>query len=191
MPVFTARAVRGAFFLLSVAAFLLGVVVAQGQVSSCTQLLQAQDARAVAACKAQFDEAERGPASEHMARIVADDEYGVALLAVAHEPKQSLQAFDRGIALLPASTVKPDSLQYAVAYWHRATAYQQLSQWEQAGADLKTAEDTFTKAIAAATGNSTLTEHFKQLRQRVRKQHADVLERQGKHSEAQRLLATQ
>lgn len=191
MPVFTARAVRGAFFLLSVAAFLLGVVVAQGQVSSCTQLLQAQDARAVAACKAQFDEAERGPASEHMARIVADDEYGVALLAVAHEPKQSLQAFDRGIALLPASTVKPDSLQYAVAFWHRATAYQQLSQWEQAGADLKTAEDTFTKAIAAATGNSTLTEHFKQLRQRVRKQHADVLERQGKHSEAQRLLATQ
>ncbi len=191
MPVFTARAVRGAFFLLSVAAFLLGVVVAQGQVSSCTQLLQAQDARAVAACKAQFDEAERGPASEHMARIVADDEYGVALLAVAHEPKQSLQAFDRGIALLPASTVKPDSLQYAVAFWHRATAYQQLSQWEQAGADLKTAEDTFTKAIAAATGNSTLTEHFKQLRQRVRKQHADVLERQGKRSEAQRLLATQ
>jgi hypothetical protein len=191
LPVFTARAVRGAFFLLSVAAFLLGVVVAQGQVSSCTQLLQAQDARAVAACKAQFDEAERGPASEHMARIVADDEYGVALLAVAHEPKQSLQAFDRGIALLPASTVKPDSLQYAVAFWHRATAYQQLSQWEQAGADLKTAEDTFTKAIAAATGNSTLTEHFKQLRQRVRKQHADVLERQGKHSEAQRLLATQ
>jgi tetratricopeptide (TPR) repeat protein len=185
LPVFTARAVPG------VVALLLGVVVAQGQVSSCTQLLQAQDARAVAACKAQFDEAERGPASERMARIVADDEYGVALLAVAHEPKQSLQAFDRGIALLPASTVKTDSLQYAVAFWHRATAYQQLSQWEQAGGDLETAEDTFTKAIAAAIGNSTLTEHFKQLRQRVRKQHADVLERQGKHSEAQRLLATQ
>ena len=185
MPVFTARAVCG------VVALLLGVVVAQGQVSSCTQLLQAGDARAVAACKAQFDEAERGPASERMARIVADDEYGLALLAVAHEPKQSLEAFDRGIVLLPASTVKPDSLQYAVAYWHRATAYQQLSQWEQAGGDLKTAEDTFTKAIAAAAGDSTLTEHFRQLRQRVRKQHADVLERQGKHSEAQRLLATQ
>jgi tetratricopeptide (TPR) repeat protein len=171
--------------------FLLLVVVVQGQVSSCTQLLQAGDARAVAACQAQFDEAERGPASERMARIVADDEYGLALLAIAHEPKQSLEAFDRGIALLPASTVKPDSLQYAVAFWHRATAYQQLSQWEQAGDDLKTAEDTFTKAITAAAGDSALTEHFKQLRQRVRKQHADVLERQGKHSEAQRLLATQ
>jgi tetratricopeptide (TPR) repeat protein len=166
-------------------------VVAQGQVSSCTPLLQAGDARAVPACKAQLEEAERGPASERMARIVADDEYGLALLAIAHEPKQSLEAFDRGIALLPASTVKPDSLQYAVAYWHRATAYQQLSQWEQAGGDLKTAEDTFTEAIAAAPGDSASTEHFKQLRQRVRKQHADVLERQGKHSEAQRLLATQ
>lgn len=190
MPVFTARAVRGVSFPLLVVAFLLGVV-AQGQVSSCTQLLQAGDARAVAACKAQFDEAERGPARERMARIVADDEYGLALLAVAHEPKQSLEAFDRGIALLPASTVKPDSLQYAVAFWHRATAYQQLSQWEQASGDLKTADDTFTKAIAAAAGDSTQAGHFRQLQQRVRKQHADVLERQGKHSEAQRLLATQ
>jgi tetratricopeptide (TPR) repeat protein len=191
LPVFTARAVRGASFLLCGVAFLAGIVVAQGQVSSCTQLLQAGDARAVAACKAQFDEAERGPASERMARIVADDEYGLALLAVAHEPKQALEAFDRGIMLLPASTVKPDSLQYAVAFWHRATAYQQLGQWEQAGDDLTTADDTFTKAIAAAAGDSALTEHFRQLRQRVRKQHADVLERQGKHSEAQRLLATQ
>jgi hypothetical protein len=176
---------------LSVAASLLGVAIAQGQVPSCTQWLQAGDARAVAACKAQSDDAERGPATERMARIVADDEYGLALLAVAHEPKQSLDAFNRGIALLPASTVKPDSLQYAVAFWHRATAYQQLSQWEQAAADLKTADDTFTKAIAAASGDSTLTEHFKQFRQRVRKQRAEVLDHQGKHSEAQRLLATQ
>jgi hypothetical protein len=176
---------------LSVAASLLGVAIAQGQASSCTQWLQAGDARAVAACKAQFDEAERGSATERMARIVADDEYGLALLAVAHEPKQSLDAFNRGIALLPASTVKPDSLQYAVAFWHRATAYQQLSQWEQAAADLKTADDTFTKAIAAASGDSTLAEHFKQFRQRVRKQRAEVLDHQGKHSEARRLLATQ
>jgi hypothetical protein len=185
LPVFTARAVCGEV------AFLLSVAVAQGQVSNCTKLLQAGDAGAVAACKAQFDEAERGPASERMARIVADDEYGLSLLAIAHEPKQSLEAFDRGIALLPGSTVKPDSLQYAVAFWHRGTSYQQLSQWEQAAGDLKTAEDTFTKGIAAAAGDSTLVEHFKQLRQRVRKQHADVLERQGKHREAQRLLATQ
>ena len=185
MPVFTARAVLGGVY------FLLGVGFAQGQDSSCTQLLKAGDARAVPACKAQLDEAERGPAVERMARIVSDDEYGVALLAIAHEPKQSLEPFNRGIALLPASTVKPDSLQYAVAYWHRATAYQQLSQWEQAGGDLKIAEDTFTKAITAASGDSALTEHFKEFRQRVRKQYADVLEHQGKHSEAQRLLATQ
>ena len=51
---------------------------------TCTELLQAQDAKAVAACKAELDEAENAPASERMARIVADDDYGVALLAVAH-----------------------------------------------------------------------------------------------------------
>ena len=41
------------------------------------------------------------------------------------------------------------------------------------------------------SGDQAMAEHFRQLRQRVRKQHADVLEHQGKHSEALRLLATQ
>ncbi len=126
-----------------------------------------------------------------MARIVAHDEYGVALLAVAHKPKQSLEAFDSAVALLPASTVKPDSLQWAVIFWHRATAYQQLQEWERTAADLRTAENTFTAAMAAAGGDPAITEHFRQLRRRVRQQHADVLEHQGKHGEAQRLLATQ
>jgi hypothetical protein len=159
--------------------------------SSCTELLTAGDAKAVAACKAQVDEAESGPATEHMARIVADDEYGVALLAIAHQPKEALNAFDRGIALLPESTVKPDSLQWGVAFWHRATAYQQLDQWEQAAGDLGTAEDTFTKGIAGAVGNAGLAEHLKELRQRVRAQRADILDHLGKHSEAQSLRATQ
>src|ERR1700684_324054 len=76
----------------------LGTAAAQKPSSTCTQLLQAQDAKAVAACKAQVDEAESGPVTERMARIVADDEYGVALLAIAHQPKQALDFFDRGIA---------------------------------------------------------------------------------------------
>jgi hypothetical protein len=171
------------------AALLLATAAARGQ--DCTQLLQAQDAKAVAVCKAQLDQAENGPASERMARIVAGDEYGVALLAVAHQPRQSLDPFNRAIALLPASTVKPDSVQWAVAYWHRATAYQQLNQWELAAADLQTAEATLTSGMAAAAGDAGRAEHLRQLRQRVRRQHADVLEREGKHNEAHRLSATQ
>jgi hypothetical protein len=171
--------------------FGLGVASAQAPSSMCTELLERGDATAVAACKAQLDEAESGPATEHMARIVADDEYGLALLAIAHQPKQALAPFDRGIALLPESTVKPDSLQWAVAFWHRATAYQQLDQWEQAAGDLGTAEATLTKAIAAAVGNAPLAQHLTQLRQGVRAQRADVLERLGKQSEAQSIRATQ
>jgi tetratricopeptide (TPR) repeat protein len=181
----------GAFFSSATLLFGLSAAAAQVPSSACTELLQAQDAKAVAACKAQLDEAESGPVTERMARIVADDEYGVALLAIAHQPKQALDPFDRGIALLPASTVKPDSLQWAVAFWHRATAYQQLGQWEQAAGDLGTAEDSFTKGIAGAVGNAALAQHLTQLRQRVRAQRADVLDRQGKHSEAQSLRATQ
>jgi hypothetical protein len=157
----------------------------------CTSLLQAQDAKAIAACKTQFDEAENGPATERLPRIVAGDEYGVALLALAHEPRESLAPFDRAIALLPESTVKPDSLQWAVPHWHRATAYQQLGQWERAVADLQMAEGAFNNAISSSAGDPAREEHFKQLRRRVRQQHADVLERQGKHGEAQKLLATQ
>jgi hypothetical protein len=48
-----------------------------------------------------------------------------------------------------------------------------------------------TKAIAGAVGNAAQAEHLTQLRQRVRAQRADVLDRQGKHSEAQSLRATQ
>ena len=166
---------------------------AYGQESNqpaCTDLLQKQDASAVAICKAQVDEAEKAPATERMARIVANDNYGVALLAVAHKPSLALAAFNRAIALLPASTVKPDSLQWGVAFWHRATAYQQLLDWSHAADDLATAENTFNKAIAAAA-NTGLAEHFTNLRQRVRAQHADMLIRLGKRSEAQKILATQ
>jgi hypothetical protein len=173
---------------------LLGLGVARGQQATsptCTELLQAQDVKAIAACKAQLDQAESGPSTERMARMVANDEYGIALLADAHQPKQALVAFDREIALLPASTVKPDSLQWAVAFWHRATAYQQLSQWARAEGDLATAEDTLTKAIAAVSGDVPRSQHFAQLRQRVRAQRSDMLERLGKHGEAERVRATQ
>jgi hypothetical protein len=187
LPLFTGQAALGGMAFLSMA----GAALGQGSSPTCAQLLQAQDAKAVTVCKADLDAAEHAAASERMTRIVANDEYGVALLGVAHKPKQSLEAFDKAVALLPDSTVKPDSLQWAVIFWHRATAYQQLQDWERTAADLKTAENTFTAAIAAAGGDTALAEHFRQLRQRVRKQHADVLEHQGKHGEAQRILSTQ
>jgi hypothetical protein len=171
-------------FKVVLASVLFCVGVAHAQGPDCTELLQAQDARAVAACKAQLDQAESAPATERMARVVADDEYGIALLAIAHEPKRALESFDREIALLPASTVKPDSLQWAVAFWHRATAYQQLRQWDHAAGDLKTAEDTFTRAIAAA-GDATRAHHFSQLRQQIRSQQADVAKHQDKHGTTQ------
>ncbi len=187
MPLFRGRAAFGGIVLL----FTAGAGWGQDGSATCAQLLQAQDAKAVMTCKAELDTAESAPAGERVARIVANDEYGVALLGVAHKPKQSLEAFDSAIALLPASSVKPDSLQWAVIFWHRATAYQQLQEWERTAADLRTAENTFTAAIASAGGDAALTEHFRELRLRVRRQHADVLEHQGKHSEARRLLATQ
>jgi hypothetical protein len=178
LPRFARKALLGTIFLGSIIAH------AQSSDPTCTPLLQAQDARAVAACKTQVDQAERAPATERMPRIVAYDEYGIALLAIAHQPKQALDALNREVAMLPASTVKPDSLQWAAAFWHRATAYQQLKQWDYAAADLKTAEDTLTRAIAA-TGDAVRAQHFTQLRQQIRNQEADVAKRQSKHGTTQ------
>jgi hypothetical protein len=48
-----------------------------------------------------------------------------------------------------------------------------------------------SKGIAAAAGNAPLAEHFTQLRERVRAQRADVMERLGKHSDAQSMRTTQ
>src|ERR1700753_2317616 len=79
LPQFARRALLGALFL--------GFPIAHAQYSNpgCTQLLQAQDARAVAVCKTQVDQAESAPATERMPRMVAYDEYGIALLAIAHQ----------------------------------------------------------------------------------------------------------
>ena len=126
-------------------------------------------------CAALVDEAERAPAVERLPRIIANDNYGVALLGVAHKPQQSLQPFDRAAALLPQSTVKRNTLQWAVVFWHRATAYQQLQQWQRAADDLKTAEDALTGAIEANAGDAQRAQHFTELRQRVSKQRAEVL----------------
>jgi tetratricopeptide (TPR) repeat protein len=178
LPRFARRALLGAVSLGS------GIAHAQFSGPACTQFLQAQDAKAIPACKTQVDQAESAPATERMPRIVAYDEYGIALLAIAHQPKQALDALNREIALLPASTVKPDSLQWAAAFWHRATAYQQLKQWEQAAGDLKTAEDTLTRAIAA-TGDAVRAQHFTQLRQQIRNQEADVAKHQSRHGTPQ------
>jgi hypothetical protein len=160
------------------------IALAQFSGPACTQLLQAQDAKAIAACKTQVDQAESASATERMPRIVAYDEYGLALLAIGHQPKQGLDALNREVALLPASTVKPDSLQWAAAFWHRATAYQQLKEWDHAAADLKTAEDTLTRAIAA-TGDAARVQHFTELRQQIRNQRADVGKHQSRHGTTQ------
>lgn len=165
-----------------------GSTASQAPGEQCTDLLRVQDPKSVAACKAQLDQAEAGPSSELMARLVANDEYGIALLAIAHEPKQSLNPFDREIQMLPQSTVKPDSLQWAAAYWHRATAYQQLGQFDFAAKDLTTAEETLQKAATASASASQKAEHFQDLRKQVLTQHAAMLEQQGKHAEAQKLL---
>ena len=157
----------------------------------CTQLLQAHDAKSVEVCKMYRDQAEAGPSGEHMARIIANDEYGIALLAYAHAPQQGLAAFNREIGMLPESTVRPDSLQWASAYWHRATAYQQLGQADQAIQDLRVAEDTLHKAASASAGDPQMKAHFEELRKRVLEQHAGLLEQQGKHAEAQKVLNTQ
>lgn len=157
----------------------------------CTRLLQGHDAKSVEACKTYRDQAEAGPSSEHMARIIANDEYGITLLAYAHAPQQGLAAFNREIAMLPESTVQPDSLQWASAYWHRATAYQQLGQADHAIQDLRVAEDALHKAAIASAGDPQMKAHFEELRKRVLEQHAGLLEQQGKHAEAQKVLNTQ
>ncbi|HEV2273995.1 MAG TPA: hypothetical protein VGR96_07505 [Acidobacteriaceae bacterium] len=191
-PIAEARIAAGAALLLGGMCASALTISGPGDVSAsaqeCTRLLQAQDAGSVQACKLQLDQANAAPPTERMARIVANDEYGIALLAYGHAPRQGLEAFDREIGMLPASTVKPDSLQWAVAYWHRATAYQQLGQLDSAIQDLRTAEDTLRKAAETSANDTQRKQHFEELRKRVVAQHAGLLERQGKHAEAKRVL---
>jgi tetratricopeptide (TPR) repeat protein len=148
----------------------------------CVNLLTAQDPLSLDYCKQQRDLADQYPPRERMVdKMLAHDEYGIALAAFDHK-KEALEEFDQEVALVPKA-VKPGSSEWSTAYWHRAMLYAELGENDKADRDYRAAEANFRKA---SINPEEATAEKK--RRAILRQHAALLQKEGKTEAAHRLL---
>jgi len=148
----------------------------------CVNLLTAQDPLSLDYCKQQRDLADQYPPHQRMVdKMMAHDEYGIALAAFDHK-QEALQEFNQEVALVPKA-VKPGSAEWSTAYWHRAMIYNQLGEIDKADRDYRAAEANFRKPSFDVSA-----ENAKKKRRTILRQHAALLEKEGKTAAAQQLL---
>jgi tetratricopeptide (TPR) repeat protein len=148
----------------------------------CVNLLTAQDPLSLDYCKQQRDLADQYPPHERMVdKMLAHDEYGIALAAFDHK-KEALEEFDQEVALVPKA-VKPGSTEWSTAYWHRAMIYNQLGEVDKADRDYRAAEANFRKASFNSGEPSA-----EKKRRAILRQHAALLQKEGKTEAAHQLL---
>jgi tetratricopeptide (TPR) repeat protein len=148
----------------------------------CVNLLTAQDPLSLDFCKQQRDLADQYPPHQRLVdKMLAYDEYGIALAAFDHK-QEALEEFDREVTLVPKA-VKPGSPEWSTAYWHRAMIYTQMGQNDKADRDFRAAEENFRKASKA-----TDTAAAQKKRRAILRQHAALLQKEGKTEAAAQLL---
>jgi tetratricopeptide (TPR) repeat protein len=148
----------------------------------CVNLLSAQDPLSLDFCKQQRDLADQYPPHQRLVdKMLAYDEYGIALAAFDHK-QEALEEFDREVTLVPKA-VKPGSPEWSTAYWHRAMIYTQMGQTDKADRDYRAAEENFRKASKA-----TDTAAAQKKRRAILRQHAALLQKEGKTEAAAQLL---
>jgi tetratricopeptide (TPR) repeat protein len=148
----------------------------------CVNLLTAQDPLSLDYCKQQRDLADQYPPHQRLVdKMLAYDEYGIALAAFDHK-QEALEEFDREVTLVPKA-VKPGSPEWSTAYWHRAMIYSQMGQNDKADRDYRAAEENFRKASKA-----TDTAAAQKKRRTILRQHAALLQKEGKTEAAAQLL---
>jgi tetratricopeptide (TPR) repeat protein len=148
----------------------------------CVNLLTAQDPLSLDYCKQQRDLADQYPPHMRLVdKMMAHDEYGIALAAFDHK-QEALEEFNLEVALVPKA-VKPGSAEWSTAYWHRAMIYSQMGQNDKADRDYRAAEANFRKPAPDGDDGS-----IEKKRRTILRQHAALLEKEGKTEAAHQLL---
>ena len=154
--------------------------------NQCFLAISKSDADAVATCKKEVRSVDMNRSHTEMESASAHDELGVALLRFAKEPGQALAEFKQSIELARQGLTAADG-EMGQLYWHRAEAQKRLNQAGDASADFALAARSFLAAEAArAEGASWYRTCF----ENVTRQHASLLESEGKHDDAEALLKT-
>jgi tetratricopeptide (TPR) repeat protein len=148
----------------------------------CVNLLTAQDPLSLDYCKQQRDLADQYPPHQRLVdKMMAHDEYGIALAAFDHK-QEALAEFDTEVGLAP-KPAKAESVALSTAYWHRAMIHAEMGENAKAEHDYQAAEENLRKP-AALTDPATVEKK----RRAILRQHAALLQKEGKTEAAHKLL---
>jgi tetratricopeptide (TPR) repeat protein len=148
----------------------------------CVNLLTAQDPLSLDYCKQQRDLADQYPLQLRLVdKMMAHDEYGIALAAFDHK-QEALEEFNQEVLLVPKA-VQAGSAGWSTAYWHRAMLYAQMGQTDQADRDYRAAEENLRKPSQSEDPAAVAKK-----RRAILRQHAAMLQKEGKTEAAHQLL---
>lgn len=120
-------------------------------------------------CQQQLDAVSRDPHSTPLDRFTAHDQYGLVLMKYAHDAAKAVEQFSKAIQLAPEKFNSTDA-EWAYAYWHRATAEQQLGNSTEAEKDFTVAEQSLRDA-EKSSGNEKIAAYYHELVNRLVAQH--------------------
>jgi hypothetical protein len=146
----------------------------------CPLAIIKSDADSASICKKEAGAVEMNRLHTPMESLSAHDEFGVALLQFEHDSRQALSEFSRAIELAAEGLNESDA-EWAELHWHRAVAEHQLQQNTEAYSDLAAAE----RGLAFAAKSSPV---YQDLLTQLVRQHASMLEKEGKRDEVEALL---
>jgi hypothetical protein len=154
--------------------------------AKCLSGILNNDSLSVDLCRQQLSEVEHNGGGTPMNRLAAHDEYGLALLLFAHQPKEALEQFKLAVQFAPQGLKQTDA-EWAYVYWHRARAEQLTGYIAQALEDFETAENSMHDA-AGMIGDERMSGYYQRLLQTLLQEHAAVLDNDNRHPEVQRVL---
>lgn len=123
----------------------------------------------VGACWQQLEAVSHDSRSTPLDRFTAHDQYGLVLMKYAHDAKKASEQFSKVIELAPERLDSTDA-EWAYAYWHRATAEQELGKSAEAEKDFRVAENSLREA-ERAIGDEKIAAYYHGLLNRIAAQH--------------------
>jgi hypothetical protein len=136
----------------------------------CFDGLVHEEPASVAACQQQLETISRDSQSTSLDRFTAHDQYGLVLMKYAHDATKAIEQFSKAIELA-AERLDSTDAEWAYAYWHRATAEQQLGNSAEAEKDISIAENSLREA-EKAIGDEKIAAYYHELVNRIAAQHA-------------------
>jgi tetratricopeptide (TPR) repeat protein len=124
----------------------------------------------VGACQQQLETVSRDSHSTPLDRFTAHDQYGLVLMKYAHDAKKAFEQFSKAVELAPERINSTDA-EWAYAYWHRATAEQELGNSAEAEKDFSVAENSLREAEKAIC-NEKIAAYYHELVNRLVTQQA-------------------